>query len=801
MSKKFLSGINVTGTATLNTVANAGLDTDKFLVLDAAGNVDFRTGDELKADIGADVVSRIEHEVKLGETMTIGTPVYIGVDLNAGTNMTVYKATNATEAGSSKTLGLIASSGITNDLVEVVTEGLLAGLNTSTATKGDPVWLGVNGALIFGLANKPVAPAHMVFLGIVTRVQSNNGEIFVKVQNGFEMNEIHNYLEGSVQNNEVIVYESATSLYKPKSIPAILGYTPVPNSRTITINGTSYDLSENRAWTITTDASARSILRYVATAGQTTFTISGGYTPGLTDVYRNGVKLDNETDFTATNGTTIVLTNGAAVNDVIEVYRYQTAFLANNALRVVTEFVATAGQTTFNVTYNTGLVDVFYNGSKLVSSEYTAGNGTTIVLNFPCNVNDSVAVHAYSYQVGAFSGQAQLNGTGFVKANGTTITYDNSTYLTTSAAASGYIPYTGANANIVLGNYNLSLTDLAVNTIYANNNGQNDIGSSTGNKFRNIYANSFVKTGGTSSQFLKADGSIDSTTYAPSNFYVIDYLVVAGGGGGGGAEMSNGYGGGGAGGGAGGYLASTTGINVGSSYTVIVGAGGAGGASRLAADGSGLPGSNGGYSQLFHTVCLGGGQGQGDETNNGNAIASTGGSGGGNGGDNSALPGSGTTGQGNSGGSRGTTRSGGGGGGANTPGGTSVDGSRGGLGGNGLSWFDTNIYSCGGGGGGGGAVVDNAAGGNSSINGGRGSRSTGGGGTTGEAGGQATPGTSNTGTGGGGAGAGYLQGGQNGGSGIVIIRYAGAQRGTGGTVTSSGGYTYHRFTSSGIFTA
>lgn len=450
MSKKFLSGINVTGTATLNTVANAGLDTDKFLVLDAAGNVDFRTGDELKADIGADVVSRIEHEVKLGESMTIGTPVYVGVDLNAGTNMTVYKATNATEAGSSKTLGLIASSGITNDLVEVVTEGLLEGLNTSTATKGDPVWLGVDGALLFGLANKPVAPAHMVFLGIVTRVQSNNGEIFVKVQNGFEMNEIHNYLQGSVQNNEVIVYESATSLYKPKSIPTILGYTPVPDSRTITINGTTYDLSANRAWTITTDASARSILRYVATANQTTFTISGGYTPGLTDVYRNGVKLDNSTDFTATNGTTIVLTNGASVNDVIEVYRYQTAFLANNALRTVTEFIATAGQTTFSVTYNSGLVDVFYNGSKLLSTEYTAGNGTSIILNFPCNVNDTLEVHAYSYAVGAFTGQAQLNGTGFIKVSGTTVTYDNSTYLTSInssqvTTALGYTPYNATN--------------------------------------------------------------------------------------------------------------------------------------------------------------------------------------------------------------------------------------------------------------------------------------------------------------------------------------------------------------------
>jgi hypothetical protein len=43
--------------------------------------------------------------------------------------------------------------------------------------------------------------------------------------------------------------------------------------------------------------------------------------------------------------------------------------------------------------------------------------------------------------------------------------------------------------------------------------------------------------------------------------------------------------------------------------------------------------------------------------------------------------------------------------------------------------------------------------------------------------------------------------GGNGGSGIVIIAYTGSQRGTGGTVTSSGGNTIHTFTSSGTYTA
>ena len=62
-------------------------------------------------------------------------------------------------------------------------------------------------------------------------------------------------------------------------------------------------------------------------------------------------------------------------------------------------------------------------------------------------------------------------------------------------------------------------------------------------------------------------------------------------------------------------------------------------------------------------------------------------------------------------------------------------------------------------------------------------------------------GTANT--GGGGGGASYGAGtGASGGSGIVIIRYLSAtQRGTGGIVTSSGGYYIHTFTSSGSFVA
>jgi len=171
----------------------------------------------------ADWTSVVKHTVKNDGTalITKGTAVY--VTGSNGTNMLVGKASNATEATSSKTMGLMQSNITTTGGTQtgfVITEGLLEGLNTATATAGDPVWLGVNGALIYGLANKPYAPAHLVFIGIVTKVSSGNGEIFVKVQNGFELKEIHDVdlITNAPTNNQLLSFDSATSLWKNKSV-------------------------------------------------------------------------------------------------------------------------------------------------------------------------------------------------------------------------------------------------------------------------------------------------------------------------------------------------------------------------------------------------------------------------------------------------------------------------------------------------------------------------------------------------------------------------------------------------------
>jgi hypothetical protein len=67
---------------------------------------------------------------------------------------------------------------------------------------------------------------------------------------------------------------------------------------------------------------------YTATAGQTVFAAT--YDAGYVDVYLNGVKLLSGTDFTATNGTSITLASGAAVNDVVDIVAYGTFVLADH---------------------------------------------------------------------------------------------------------------------------------------------------------------------------------------------------------------------------------------------------------------------------------------------------------------------------------------------------------------------------------------------------------------------------------------------------------------------------------------
>jgi hypothetical protein len=155
----------------------------------------------------------------------------------------------------------------------------------------------------------------------------------------------------------------------------------------------------------TASAAIKQTQAFTSSANQTSFTIDNGYTTGLVDVFINGTKLAPGVEFTDTTGTVITLATGSNSGDLVEFVKYfPVSGVTNNALRQQTTFTASAGQTVFSASYTPGLLDIFYNGSRLSNNEYTANNGTFFTLATGSVAGDILDVFVYSYQVGAFSG-------------------------------------------------------------------------------------------------------------------------------------------------------------------------------------------------------------------------------------------------------------------------------------------------------------------------------------------------------------------------------------------------------------
>jgi hypothetical protein len=151
--------------------------------------------------------------------MTKGQAVYINGA--QGDHPTIQLAIANGESSSSKTLGLLQQNLSDNEFGYVTVEGLLEGINTNSATvAGDTIWLSptVSGGVVYGTSNKPSAPNHMVFIGYVLRKQSNNGKVYIKVQNGFELEELHNVAISGVSNNQALIYNSASGLWLNKTL-------------------------------------------------------------------------------------------------------------------------------------------------------------------------------------------------------------------------------------------------------------------------------------------------------------------------------------------------------------------------------------------------------------------------------------------------------------------------------------------------------------------------------------------------------------------------------------------------------
>jgi hypothetical protein len=348
-----------------------------------------------------------------GATLAKGTIVYIsGAN---GNHVQVTPAIATSDATSARTLGWLSAAIANNASGLCMVEGYLEGINTQSLNAGDQLYL--SGTVAGGFtATKPVAPIHLVYVGVVTKKSAGDGHVFVKVQNGYELGELHDVQIISPTNNQVLAYDSATSLWKnatnaPDGVTSITATAPLTGG-TITSTGsigldqtalsiTKSQVSDFTSGTVTSASTAQqagtalfatnaSTAVFATTSGTATFatnastavTISGSITKSQVSDFTSGTvaQADNATTsgtalFANTSGTAVfATTSGTATTISGDITRSQVSDFASGTVASAgtaqqsgtAVFSNTSGTATFATNASTA---VSVSGSAITQSQ------------------------------------------------------------------------------------------------------------------------------------------------------------------------------------------------------------------------------------------------------------------------------------------------------------------------------------------------------------------------------------------------------------------------------------------------
>jgi hypothetical protein len=306
-----IANVNTVGTDIANVNTVAGIDTDVTTV----------------AGISADVTS----------VAGISTAVS-----NVNSNSTNINAVNANSAN------INTVAGINADVTSV------AGVSSQVSTVASN---NANVSTVAGISSDVTTVAGVS--SAVSTVASNNANVSTV---GTDISNV-NTVAGSIAN----INTAATNLTSINSFAnTYLGAsatapTQDPDGSALDLGDLYFDTASDTmkvygsaGWTAAGSSvnGTASRFKYTATSGQTTFTglddnsATLAYDAGFLDVYLNGIRLVNGTDFTATTGNSIVLTTGANLDDILEIVAFGTFALANFSITDATDVppLGTAGQ-------------------------------------------------------------------------------------------------------------------------------------------------------------------------------------------------------------------------------------------------------------------------------------------------------------------------------------------------------------------------------------------------------------------------------------------------------------------------
>ena len=230
------------------TPTNAPTNVGSLVWNDLAGTLDLKLkGGAVTLQIGQETVTRIVNRTATNITLLEANYQAVRVTGAQGQRPKVDLAQANNDLNSTTTLGLVTETILNNQEGFITTSGQVQQINTTGSLQGE-TWadgdiLYLSGTVAGRITNiKPIAPIHTVIIGFVEYAHINQGKIFVKVDNGYELDELHNVSAIAPNNNEVLTYDIPTLLWKPKSIISNLGYTPsdkLMSAYSIRVNNTA----------------------------------------------------------------------------------------------------------------------------------------------------------------------------------------------------------------------------------------------------------------------------------------------------------------------------------------------------------------------------------------------------------------------------------------------------------------------------------------------------------------------------------------------------------------------------------
>ena len=386
-----------------------------------------------------------------GATLTKGTVVYING--GHGNLPTVTKAIATGDSTSAQTYGVVQTDITNMNNGYVVVIGSLGDLDTQAYANGTQLYLSSTTAGAW-TSTKQYAPAHLVYVGIVVRSHPTQGVVEVRIQNGFELDELHNVSAQTPSNNQGLFYNSSNQLWENKSIATALGYTPANDASVVHLTGNE-TIGGTKTFSDAPKMDGSLFLKIGATSSTTGYMNLGGRLNGIRFTSDGGTS--NDFNLPSLTGYSFTFPNATGTIALLE---FSQTFSG------LQSFTNTAGtDLTYGAYLTKNSIPSAFSSSTV--NLYSASGNNNLVIRDNGNTSklQFQATSSYTYTFPASTGTLALT--------------------TDIPSITGLVPYTGATGAV-----NLGFNSLTTNSINLDGNSASGV--------LNIKSNTTVTTAGAS---------------------------------------------------------------------------------------------------------------------------------------------------------------------------------------------------------------------------------------------------------------------------------------------------------------